>query len=297
MEPEDPIDGEADSLQPNSAAEEFFSKVNHDFRRPKPSEEAVAAALQAIQAMAGDAALEEDTEVLAENQTTIRKGAECTKCGGVNSESNRFCGFCGATLNSNRPAPEATARTVTSGEQHIHHHHYHHHYFPDGTGERSHTTRGYGLHPATESLSAGESPEHSGTDTILRKLAQEWVLLCNAKRLDELVALYSSDAVLIRPGVPMAHGSAAIKECLQADLDAGLGDVQLEVVDLGTMGNVACLTGVSRMLMPISPANRKERTGKFLFLVRRVDPRWEIVADIWCVDNSNSFRSTPRAGK
>lgn len=297
VEPEDPIDDEADSLQPNSAAEDFFSKMNHDFRRPKPSQEAVAAALQAIQAMAGDAALEQGTEIAAESQAEVQKVAECAKCGGVNSESNRFCGFCGATLSS-RPVPESAVRAAPSAsEQHIHHHHYHHHYFPEGAGEQPVSTRGYTLHPATESLSAGESPEQSGTDTVLRKLVQEWVLLWNGKRLDELVALYSSDAVLIRPGAPMAHGSTAIKECLQPDLDGGLDDVQLEIVDLGTMGNVACLTGISRMLMPISPANRQERTGKFLLLVRREDQRWEIVADIWCIDVSNPSRPTPRPRK
>lgn len=296
MEPEDPIDEEAGSLQPNSAAEDFFNKMNHDFRRPKPSEEAVAAALQAIQAMAGDTGLELETETVAEGQTEVRAGAQCAKCGGVNSEANRFCGFCGAVLDV-KTIPSAPARSAPpSSGQHIHHHHYHHHYFPGGKGENPVETHGYELPPATESLSAGESAVRSGTDTILRKLVQEWALLYNGKRIEELVALYASDAVLIRPGVSMAHGSAAINDSMQADLGAGLGDVQLEVVDLGTMGNVACVTGLSRMLLPISPANRQERTGKFLLLVRREDSRWEIVADIWCVDGPPA-RKTPQPRK
>lgn len=296
VEPEDPIDDEADSLQPNSAAEDFFSKMNHDFRRPKPSDEAVAAALQAIQAMAGDAGLEEGTETLAESQTEIRRSAACAKCGGVNSESNRFCGFCGAVLDAKTPPNTSAREPLASSEQHVHHHHYHHHYFPSEKGERAEATHGYELQPASDSLSAGESAARLGADTVLRKLVQEWALLCNGKRVEELVALYASDAVLIRPSVAIAHGSTAITECLRTDLAAGLGDVQLEVVDLGTMGNVACITGLSRMLLPISPANRQERTGKFLLLVRRENSRWEIVADIWCVDDAPP-RTTPRARK
>ena len=296
MEPEDPIDDEADSLQPNAAAEDFFNKMNHDFRRPKPSEEAVAAALQAIQAMAGDAGLEQETETQAEEHTEVRTGTECAKCGGVNSESNRFCGFCGAVLDA-KAIPNVPARSAPSASgQHVHHHHYHHHYFPGGNAEKPVEAHGYELPPATESLSAGESALRSGTDTVLRKLVQEWALLYNGKRVEELVALYATDAVLIRPGVSIAHGSAAIQESMQADLATGLGDVQLEVVDLGTMGNVACVTGLSRMLMPISQANRQERTGKFLLLVRREDSRWELVADIWCVDGAPA-RRTPQPRK
>src|SRR5258706_6485163 len=37
-----------DDPLPNSAADDFFVNLNRDFRRPKPSEEAVAAALHAI---------------------------------------------------------------------------------------------------------------------------------------------------------------------------------------------------------------------------------------------------------
>jgi len=108
--------------------------------------------------------------------------------------------------------------------------------------------------------------------------------------VDELTALYASDAVMIRPGVATARGHAAIKEVLQADLDSGLGDVQLECSDVGTLGNVACLTGVNRMLAPVAPANRQERTGKFLMVVRRVGATWGIVADIWCIDGPQTLR-------
>src|SRR5258708_5670217 len=58
----DPIEGAKntgdDELLPNSTADEFFDRMKHDFRRPKPSQEAVATALQAIQKLAGDVALD-----------------------------------------------------------------------------------------------------------------------------------------------------------------------------------------------------------------------------------------------
>src|SRR5260370_13792980 len=51
-----PPEKAGDDPLPNSAVDDFFVKMNHDFRRPKPSEEAVAAALHAIQALARDVA-------------------------------------------------------------------------------------------------------------------------------------------------------------------------------------------------------------------------------------------------
>lgn len=298
VEPKDPNSGGPGSdapgfnagepLEPNSSAEDFFSKMNHDFRRPKPSEEAVAAALQAIQALAGDAAIEGMGDSLADSSaddaSQVRTSFECHKCGGVNSDSNRFCGFCGAPMSAESKPGTGAKTTSAAGEQHIHHHHYHHHYLDGAARPAPETAQGYSFRPSLESLSAGESPAPTGADAILRKLVQEWVLLCNGKRVDELAALYARDGVLIRPGAAIARGHAAIKELLQADLDAGLGDVQLECSDVGTLGEVACLTGTSRMLCPVSPANRQERAGKFLMVVRREGSSWGILADIWSVD-------------
>ena len=269
--------------------------MNHDFRRPKPSEEAVAAALHAIQALAGDAALEENSEISAVRSMETHANA-CAKCGGVNSGSNRFCGFCGAELKvESRPAHLPQARAAApAGEQHIHHHHYHHHYFPGGTKPVTEAAPTQGFHPATESLSAGESPAPTGADAILRKLVQEWVMLYNGNRVDELAALYANDAMLIRPAVPITRDSAAIKDALQSDLDAGIGDVHLECTDIAVLKDVACVTGASRMLVPVSPANRQERTGKFLLLVRRENSGWSIVADVWCVDSSRRPAARPK---
>src|SRR5258708_26419157 len=86
---------------PNSAADDFFVKMNRDFRRPKPSEEAVAAALHAIQTLPGDAGLEHDdvaTEESSEDFEHRDAGQSCPKCAAINSGSNRFCGYCGTTL-------------------------------------------------------------------------------------------------------------------------------------------------------------------------------------------------------
>ena len=131
-----------DTLPANPAVENFFLKMNQ-VRRPRPSEEAVAVALQAMQRLAGEVATGEgyiETEEAAPSE-----GEQCPKCGGVNAQSNRFCGYCGAMVAREQkpPAPAITPPTGTkpgvstpsagppipaAPGQHIYHHHYHHHH-------------------------------------------------------------------------------------------------------------------------------------------------------------------------
>ncbi len=299
---------ENDDLLPNPAADDFFVKMNHDFRRPKPSEEAVAAALHAIQTLAGEAAEHEvevaPTDDLAQEDSVNRiAGATCPKCGTGNSGSNRFCGSCGTSLarrakpSAQEPASTALHREPVpreqnrrekdkekeSAEQHIHHHH--HHYFPGGTG--SPTGKPPAFEPANATLT-GElaAPKLTGiaAEAAVQKLMIDWTLCCNSKRLDDLLSLYSPDAIVLRSNVAPAHGHPAIREVLKAALEAGLGDVELEPADAGVLGDIACLTGTSRMLVPTAPGKRHEETGKFLIVARRESGAWKILADSWCID-------------
>jgi uncharacterized protein (TIGR02246 family) len=279
--------------------------MNRDFRRPKPSEEAVAAALQAIQTLAGEAAEHEvegafTEDSLQEEPVTQIAAATCAKCGAGNSGSNRFCGTCGTALARRaKPAAHAPAdsslreepvreqtireqppRADSAREQHIHHHH--HHYFPESVVKPSLATEAH----ATLSGELAEPPltPIAAAETAIQKLVRDWTLRCNSKRLDDLLALYSPDAIVLRSNVAPAHGLAAIRDLLQAALQAGLGDVELQPADAGILGDIACLTGTSRMLVPTVPGKRHEETGKFLIVARRENGVWKILADSWCID-------------
>jgi uncharacterized protein (TIGR02246 family) len=288
---------DSDQPLPNPEVDEFFLKMKNDLRRPKPSEEAVATALRAIQKFTGEVAQQEQEEIgdastvaPADAPFTGEPGAQCPRCRGVNSASNRFCGFCGETLQrtaersdrTTNSAPSVNVSASTGQEQHVHHHYYHHHYFPGNAPlERevveaaAEATAGS---PPAEPVKAGEA------ETALRTLVQSWIMACNSKRLDELAALYVSDAVLLRPNLANMRGRAAIGQYFERAVAHGLGDVELDCVDIGVLGEIACLTGNSRMLVPIGTGMRQDRTGKFLLLVRRDSGAWKILADIWCMD-------------
>jgi ketosteroid isomerase-like protein len=151
----------------NRALGEIYQRLYPEIRRPKPNQEAIAAALHAMQRLT----MEADSEGVAENaivETNLRASSACHACGHRNREGNKFCGVCGVTLQAeassassastpgsseisvanpssspvaggemaeeSRPlVPEAaeevhpTARVAPG--THYYHHHYHHHYF------------------------------------------------------------------------------------------------------------------------------------------------------------------------
>ena len=270
---------------PNSAVDEFFSKMNADLRRPKPSEEAVAVALQAIQTLAAGVARQEShssepADGAALEAANPQAGPECPKCGGVNSGSNRFCGFCGASLDKAGVAPVKALATLSPPEQHVYHHHHHYHHFPESTSE------------STESLPSPPPPPPAGlepadvatSEAALRRLMQRWTMAYNAKRLDEVASLYSNEAIVLRPSMLPVRGRAGVREHLSAAIQSGLGDMQLDCTDIGVLGEIACLSGRNRMLMPVAAASRQERTGKFFVVARREGADWKILADAWCMD-------------
>jgi ketosteroid isomerase-like protein len=280
---------EGDELQPNSAVDEFFSKMNRDLRRPKPSEEAVAVALHAIQTLAADVALKESHAAEPDKSPGLEpagppSGPECPKCGGANPGTNRFCGFCGSLLDKAGVAPGKPAAPPTPFEKHTYHHHHHYHHFPESSSESTSASTESVSSPAAIPPAGLEPAELASAEAALRRLMQRWTMAYNAKRLDEVTALYSNEAIVLRPSMLPVRGRAGVREHLADATHSGLGDLQLDCTDVGVLGEIACLSGRNRMLMPVAAASRQERTGKFFVVARREGPDWKILADVWCMD-------------
>jgi uncharacterized protein (TIGR02246 family) len=166
----------------DSAAVETRHRLFPEMRRPKPNQEAIAAALQAMQRLT----MKMDSESAAEETPAQTTGAAfiiCSSCGHKNREANKFCGMCGlpvAASPDESPASESpelelpnfglTAPASTGFEdeptpsripyagqeverevhpgpgaaagQHHYHHHYHHHYFQGGVEAGTAAPRG-----------------------------------------------------------------------------------------------------------------------------------------------------------
>jgi ketosteroid isomerase-like protein len=303
-------DSEREPLH-NSAVEDFFAGLKRDMRRPAPGQQAVAAALQAIQR----AAVDSDTEeaLAAEGEAQRIERAICASCGGDNPAANRFCAKCGVPLQqavpqlaaqdvpqvARVPIPRSHAVPETSAPgEHHYHHHYHHHYFsPAQDGSQTAGSEPRAALSGTARDSKVRSPlgtsSLSRAEAAVRKVIQDWALACNNKQLDDLVDLYAADALVLRPNVPAVRGAAAIREFFFAALDSGLGEVELEPMRTEVFGDLAYEAGRCKMLVPVAVSKRREERGKYLVIFARQSGEWKAIADCWSSDLSLAVSAEP----
>jgi len=281
--------------------DEFFSPVKAEVPRPKPEQDAIAAALQAVQQLG----LQMDADDSVSDLTQAGDHPRCLSCGRPNRQGNRFCSACGVPLQetaSRDSASNPPPRPATAG-QHYYHHHYHHHYFSSTEGA-AHVLPGSD-HPAPAgapvaraartATPAGGPP--SRAETAVRKLSQDWALACNTKQLDDLVELYGADAIVLRPNVPPIRGTAALREFFFTQLDAGMGEVEMESLRTEVFGDVAYEAGRYQMLAPVAMGKRREERGKYLTIAVRQSGDWKILADCWSSDLSLGVSAEPGPNK
>jgi uncharacterized protein (TIGR02246 family) len=280
-----------EEVVPDPSVDDFFNRMKHDMRRPKPGQEAVTAALHAIQRLGLQGDSETSVDGFEGGETGFSAERLCHACGSANPGDNRFCAFCGVPLPE---TPSVVARSPASHAPgpHHYHHHYHHHYFSsEGSPQQS---AGIEQRPANGGAPARDAartraplgtPGLSRSEAAVRKVTQDWVQACNTKHLDDLVEIYQADAIVLRPNVSPVRGTAAIREFFFALLDAGLGEVELEPLRVELAGEIAYEAGRCKMLVPHMGKRREER-GKYLVTLVRQAGEWKIMADCWLSDLS-----------
>ena len=300
------------SFSPESS-EDFYQKLKPEMRRPKPSQDAMAAALEVVQRLAAHADVDDATAEEFEEESAGESPVRlCSVCGYRNRVGNKFCGMCGLPVEAaqepeadrlsqdekmpaamipqrNRQAERAPVppRGAITGETHHYHHHYHHHYFPaghDGGGGRSvaevprETDK-----PRSSAVLRSESM--SRAEAAVRRIGQEWVLACNTKHLDDLLELYTADAIVLRSNCPPVRGGAAIREFFFGALDAGLGEVEVDPIRMEVAGDMAYEGGRCKALVPGAPGKRREERGKYLWVfARQSNGEWKLASDCWSSD-------------
>lgn len=277
------------------AVDQFFTQLQSEMRRPDLSQEAIAAAFQAIQKLALDSGAEEAGQAAAANVSMAVSNA-CRACHAPNVPGSRFCSACGASLH---PPGEGTGHASVSSSgppqpagEHYYHHHYHHHYFPAPNGGpqeaapdfRSALATVAPRDPVRARMTSG-TPNLSRAEAAVRRMTQNWAQACNTKQLDDLVEFYAADALVLRANVPPVRGTAAIREFFFAALDAGLGDAEFEPLRVELFGDVAFEAGRCKTLAPTPLGKRREDRGKYLIIfVKQPAGDWKAMVDCWSSD-------------
>lgn len=296
--------------------DELHRRLQSEMRRPKPSNDAMAAALQVVQRMAAEIEAEEAADDLAEG-TGGAAGQVCRACGHRNREGHRFCSMCGLPVNpegeprtdspqehslssqppdllqpayQERPPESGTAasRGPILAETHHYHHHYHHHYLPGGQDSPSPRIATADSEREADKLRAsaalrGESM--SRAEAAVRRVTQEWVLACNTKHLDDLLDLYVADSLVLRSNCPPIRGASAVREFFFGGLDAGLGEAEIEPIRVEIAADMAYEAGRCKALVPGAAGKRREERGKYLWvLTKQSNGEWKIAVDCWSSD-------------
>jgi ketosteroid isomerase-like protein len=304
-----PQDSESDL---SSDRDELHRRLQSEMRRPKPSNDAMAAALEVVQRMAAEIDAEDDADDLAE-----ATGQVCRVCGHRNREGHKFCSMCGLPVNSDaepktdlpqktnlstqptslpQPAFEerepdprsAPTRGPTIAETHHYHHHYHHHFFPGGQespAPRMATADSEREADKLRATAALRGESMSRAEAAVRRVTQEWVLACNTKHLDDLLDLYGADSLVLRSNYPPIRGASAVREFFFGGLDAGLGEAEVEPIRVEIAGDVAYEAGRCKALVPGAAGKRREERGKYVWvLMKQSNGDWKIAVDCWSSD-------------
>jgi uncharacterized protein (TIGR02246 family) len=300
----------------NPALGEIYERLYPEIRRHRPNQEAITAALQAMQHLATEMDSEQAAEdVTADASPESIPGAAstaCPACGHHNRSGNKFCGMCGLAAESGR-APSAAVAAPRSaveaapqnnlpdaaGEMHppagapaVHHyhHHYHHHYLPGGSDAGSALPRIHAPESAREAdrmriAAAAKGEPMSRGEAAVRRLTQEWVLACNTRQLDELLDLYAPDALVLRSNLPAIRGAAAVREFFFSALEAGLGEVSVDPMRVEVAGDLAHEVGRYSALVPGTAGKRREERGKYLWVFgKQSSGDWKLVSECWSAD-------------
>lgn len=296
----------------NPEVEEFFGRLieKQELRRPKPSPEAIAAAVAAMQRLGAD--LDQPDSEFAATRDPLSSPLVCHLCGYENLQGLQFCGKCGGPLSTKAGAQEfdnlKPGQKVASG-QHHYHHHYHHHYMEGGrsmeplpTGIAKHGPASSVSPSSREVTPARSQPAGAGlsrSEAKLRQMTREWALACNNKQLDDVLSFYATDALLMRPNIPPVRGASSIREFFFTVLDSGLGDIEMEPLRVELLGDVAYEAGRCSMLVPFAVGKRREERGKYVVVFTKQAGEWKAVLDSWSSDLSlkvSADAEAPAAG-
>jgi uncharacterized protein (TIGR02246 family) len=304
----------------NPALAEIYQRLSPEMRQPKANQDAIAAALEAMQRLT----VEADSETAAKDATRETSGnafTACRVCGHRNREGNKFCGMCGLLLETELPEPSDPASPILAlptfdneplpqtlpppleatdevhpppgapAGTHHYHHHYHHHYFPGARTEAAPAApRANAPESAREAdrmrvAAAAKGEPMSRSEAAVRRLTQEWVLACNTRQLDELIELYAPDSLVLRSNLPPIRGAMAVREFFYSSLEAGLGEVALNPMRVEVLGDLAHEVGRYSALVPGTAGKRREERGKYLWVfAKQSSGDWKLVSECWSSD-------------
>jgi uncharacterized protein (TIGR02246 family) len=97
----------------------------------------------------------------------------------------------------------------------------------------------------------------------------------------KVASFYAEDAALFPPGEQRVDGRQAIQAYWKGAMDAGLSDLSLQVVEVGSDGDLAYEVGRLSVDVPAEDGDAKTVEGKYVVVWKREAGGWRLYRDIW----------------
>jgi uncharacterized protein (TIGR02246 family) len=141
--------------------------------------------------------------------------------------------------------------------------------------------------------SSSPSEKPSGVEQLLRDLDAQWAKAAAAKDVEQTIAYYSDDAIVLPPNATSAATKEAIRNVWK-DMFASPSLViswQPTRVQVGKSGEMAWVRGRYELTMNDASGKPIDDRGKYLEVwEKQTDGNWKCAADMW---NSDLAASTP----
>ncbi|SRR5579862_4997164 len=130
------------------------------------------------------------------------------------------------------------------------------------------------------SSSVADSRPFMDVQTLIRNLAQDFVIAFNTGNYDQAAALFAPDGALMSPHHDPAYGPQSVERLLRHFGDVGYQDLRLETVRVESAGDLAMEIGRYTVAIHKSDGTIRGDRGKYLKTWKRLGA-WLILADCW----------------
>ncbi len=116
----------------------------------------------------------------------------------------------------------------------------------------------------------------------LQVLNAQWDAAFNAKKADQVAAMYDDAAAVIPAGAAQVSGKAAVLAFWTNTIAQGIIDHKLEMVEAGESGDMAFQRGLWSAAVVNDQGERQVFSGNVHLLYRRqADGAWKALTHIW----------------